>query len=138
MIAIDTSVAVNFLRGDEKAVMAVEAALKGSDAVGISTVSIFEMLHPIYHRKMARHERHVRGFFRQLRVLPLDTAGAEAAAKIMGGLLRAGKAVNALDVLIAGTAAANVAEKVVSSDRDFLEIAKVSDLEVEIISASPT
>ena len=51
----------------------------------------------------------------------------------MGALLRIGQPVNALDVLIAGTAVANGAETVLSSDADFLKIAKVSDLKVEII-----
>ena len=133
MITIDTSVAVDFLRGDQKAVSAVEAALKGSGSVGISTVSMFEILHPIHHRKLTRHEKHVRGFFRQLRVLPLDDKGAEEAARMMGGLLRTGRQVNALDVLIAGTAAASAADRIISSDRDYEEIAKVSDLKVEIL-----
>ena len=133
MIAIDTSVAIDFLRGDRRAVSAVDSALKSSGAVGISTVSMFEILHPIHHRKMTRHEKEVRGFFRQLRVLPLDAEGAEEAARMMGGLLRAGRQVNALDVLIAGAAAASAADKIVSSDGDYEEIAKVSDLKVEIL-----
>ena len=133
MIAIDTSVAVDFLRGDQRAVSAVESALKGSGSVGISTVSMFEILHPIHHRKLTRHEKEVRGFFRQLRVLPLDAEGAEEAARVMGGLLRVGRQVNALDVLIAGAAVASAADKIVSSDGDYEEIAKVSGLKVEVL-----
>ena len=37
----------------------------------------------------------------------------------MGSLLRIGQQVNALDVLIAGTAVANGAEKIISKDRDY-------------------
>ena len=93
----------------------------------------YQILHPIHHRKLQRHEKKVRGFFGQLRILELDSDGAEEAAKMMGALLRIGRQVNALDVLIAGTAAANAAEKVLSTDRDYEQIAKVSDLEVEIL-----
>jgi len=55
------------------------------------------------------------------------------AAKIMGGLMRIGQSVNALDVLIAGTAVANGAEKLLSGDRDYQRIFKVSDLKLEIV-----
>ena len=43
-----------------------------------------------------------------------------------------GKAVNSMDVIIAGIALANGAEKIVTRDKDFVEISKVSDLEVLI------
>jgi len=126
-------VAINFLRGEQRVVSAIESTLKGSDNVGITTVSVFEILQRIHHRKLQRHEKTVRGFFGQLRTLELDSEGAEEAAKMRGALLRIGRQVNALDVLIAGTAAANAAEKVLSTDRDYEQIAKVSDLEVEIL-----
>jgi len=51
----------------------------------------------------------------------------------MGSLLRIGQQVNALDVLIAGTAVAKGAEKIISKDRDYEKIAKVSDLKLEIL-----
>ncbi len=57
----------------------------------------------------------------------------EEAAKIMGGLMRIGQPVNALDVLIAGTAVANGAERLLSSDRDYEKMSKVSDLKLEFI-----
>ena len=52
---------------------------------------------------------------------------------MMGGLMRVGSQVNALDVLIAGTAVASAADRIISSDSDYEEIAKVSDLKVEIL-----
>ena len=51
----------------------------------------------------------------------------------MGSLQREGQPVNALDVMIAETALANGAERVISNDRDYEKIAKVSDLRLEII-----
>ena len=70
----------------------------------------------------------VRSFVHQLRILPLDSDAAEESARIMGSLLRIGQPVNALDVLIAGTALSNGAEKIISTDRDYGTIARVSDL----------
>lgn len=133
MIAIDTSVAVDFLRGKERSVSSVRSALRATDSVGISTVSLFELLHPIHHRKLDRQERVVKSFFHQLKLLPLDSEAAEQSAKIMGGLMRIGQSVNALDVLIAGTAVANGAEKLLSADRDYERISRVSDLKLEIV-----
>ena len=54
----------------------------------------------------------------------------------MGSLLRIGQPVNALDVLIAGTAVSNGAEKILSIDRDYEKIARVSDLKVEILKST--
>jgi len=133
LIAIDTSVAVDFLRGVKSSVFGLESAQKLTDSIGISSVSLFELLHPIHHRKLAGQERVVKSFVHQLRLLPLDSAAAEESARIMGSLLRIGQPVNALDVLIAGTAVANGAERILSRDRDYEKVAKVSDLKVEII-----
>lgn len=133
MIIIDTSVAVDFLRGRDRTVSALRSTLRASDSVGMSTVSLFELLHPIHHRKLDRQERIVKSFVHQLRLLPLDAGASEEAAKIMGGLMRIGQSVNALDVLIAGTAVTNGAEKILSADKDYEKIAKVSDIRLEVI-----
>jgi predicted nucleic acid-binding protein len=124
---------VDFLRGRDRSVSAVRSALGATDSVGISTVSFFELLHPIHHRKLDRQERIAKSFVHQLKLLPLDGQAAEESAKIMGSLMRIGRPVNALDVLIAGTAVASGAEKLLAADRDFEKIAKVSDLKLEII-----
>jgi tRNA(fMet)-specific endonuclease VapC len=133
LIAIDTSVAIDFLRGKKSSVSRLESAQKATDAICISTVSLFELLYPLYHRKLDMQEKIVRSFVHQMKVLPLDSDAANEAANIMGSLLRIGQPVNALDVLIAGTAIATGAEKVLSKDRDYEKIAKVSDLKVEIV-----
>lgn len=136
MIVIDTSVAVDFLRGKESSVSAIEHELRVADLVGISSVSLFELLHPIHHRKLSTQEKVVKSFVHQLKLLPLDSEAAEESSRIMGSLLRIGQPVNALDVLIAGTAVSNGAEKILSIDRDYEKIARVSDLKVEILKST--
>ena len=125
--------AVGFLRGQKPSVSGIGSAQEITDSVGISAVSLFELLHPIHHRKLAAQEKVVKSFVHQLRLLPFDSEAAEESAKIMGSLERIGQIVNAFDVLIAGTAVANGAEKIISTDRDYEKIAKVSDLKVEIL-----
>jgi predicted nucleic acid-binding protein len=90
-------------------------------------------LHPLRHRKLEEQERAVRSFVHQLSLLALDSEAADESAELMGSLFRIGQPVNALDVLIAGTAISNGAELVLSNDEDFQKIAKVSELKIEIV-----
>jgi predicted nucleic acid-binding protein len=122
---IDTSVTIDFLRGEKSAVSRIDSAQRTGDSIGISAVSLFELLHPLHHRKLDAQEKIVRSFVHQLRLLPLDAEAAEESARIMGSLLRIGKPVNALDVLIAGTAVSSGAEMIIAADRDYEQISKV-------------
>ena len=133
MILIDTTVAIDFLRGEKQTVSRIKSIQADADPIGISSVSLFELLHPLRHRKLEEQERAVRSFIHQLSLLALDSEAADESAEIMGSLLRIGQPVNALDVLIAGTAIANGAEMVLSNDADFEKIANISDLKLEII-----
>ncbi len=103
------------------------------DSIGISVVSLFELIHPLRHRKLDEQVRHVRSFIHQLNLLPLDSDAADESAEIMGSLLRVGQPANALDVLIAGTALSSGVGLILSKDGYFEKIGKVSDLKVEII-----
>ena len=58
----------------------------------------------------------------------LKNDAAEKSSEIMANLMTAERSVNSLDVLIAGIAIANGAEKIVTGDKDFVEISKVSEL----------
>ena len=82
---------------------------------------------------MKVQERNIRAFLRQSIVLTLDQNSAEQASRIMGSLFKLGFPINALDTLIAGIAIETGADKIVTLDRDFIQIAKVTDLDVVII-----
>lgn len=125
--------AVDFLRGRPKGVSAVQRAQGSADSVGFAAVSLFELLNPIYHRKLQSQERAVKSFAHQLRLFPFDAAAAEESAKIMGSLLRMGQPLNALDVMIAGTASANGAEELISLDEDFGKLARVTGMKIKVV-----
>lgn len=99
----------------------------------MTSISLFELLSPILHRRLLKKEKAVRAFARESLFLGLDAASTEEASRIMGSLLRIGKPINALDVLISGIAVANGADEIVTSDRDFQTIQKVANLNVTII-----
>ncbi len=67
-----------------------------------------------------------------MKILDFDMRAAEKAGEIMAHLLTQGNPVNTLDVLIAGTAITNGAERLISRDRDFEKISQVSELAVLI------
>ncbi|MGB3944128.1 MAG: type II toxin-antitoxin system VapC family toxin, partial [Methanothrix sp.] len=79
-----------------------------------------------------REEQFFRRFFSGIEILDFDMRAAEKAGAIMGRLLSQGTPVNTLDVLIAGTAITNGAERLISRDRDFEKISQVSELAVLI------
>ena len=63
-------------------------------------------------------------------LIDFDLNAAEKSSEIRAKLLSSGKAVNALDVLIAGIAIASGAEKIATREGDFEEISKVAELKV--------
>jgi predicted nucleic acid-binding protein len=65
--------------------------------------------------------------------LVLDSAATEEASKIIDALLRIGKPISGLDVLISGIAVANAADEIVTSDKDFQTIEKVANIKVTMI-----
>jgi len=82
--------------------------------------------------KAKKEEMFFRKFFCDIRVLEYDKMAAEESNSIAAKLSAIGKKVNDMDILIAGIAIANGAEKVITRDEDFREIAKITDIKVVI------
>ena len=99
----------------------------------MTSISLFELLSPIFHKRLLKREKAVRAFVRESLFLGLDAAATEEASRVMGSLLRIGKPINALDALISGIAIANGADAIVTSDRDFQTIQKVANIEVLLV-----
>ena len=132
-IVFDTSAIIDFLRRGEKTRKIVEEAQRDQNRIAATTISLFELLSPIYHKRLVREEKSIRAFARQALMLGLDFASGEESARIMGSLLRLGRPVNSLDVLISGIAVANGADTIVTSDGDFQAIQKVANIDVLLI-----
>ncbi len=123
MKLLDTTIIVGILRGDEDLEGLVEE-LSGEE-LATTVLTYFELFSRIYHRDLKREERILRNLLKLMHVLDLDEVSADRAAEIMSRLLRAGRPVNAIDVLIAGIALANGVEEVVTRDSDFEVIEKI-------------
>lgn len=126
MIVLDTSYIIDYLRG----VDAARDLVDDGDEIAITVVTYHEIMTGLKRKKSRREEKILRRFLSEIRILPFDKNAADESGSIAARLMAVGKAVNALDILIAGIAIASGAEKIITGDSDFLEIAKVSNIEV--------
>ena len=124
MIVLDTSTLIDLFRGAEQTREFI------NEDPATTVISYHEIFSGVKHRGAKKEERFFRRFFSEIEVLGLDLMAAEKSSEIMAKLLKLGIPVNSMDVLIAGIAVANGAERLVSRDQDFINIAKVSELEV--------
>ena len=126
MIVLDTSFLIDYFRG----VKATYDLVGEGDDIAVTTVTYHEILTGLKRKRSKKEEKFFRRFFSEVKILPFDVNAAEESSNIAVRLMAMGKVVNALDILIAGIAIANGADKIITRDSDFEEIAKVSDIEI--------
>ncbi len=128
MIVLDTSFLIDYFRGVEVTRNLVKDIAE--DDVAVTVITYHEVLTGLKRRKSRKEEKFFKKFFSEIRILPFDVKAAEESSSVAAKLMAVGKEVNAFDVLVAGIAIANGADKIVTRDSDFVEIAKVSDIDV--------
>lgn len=133
MIIFDTSAVIDSLKDSKEAKSVVEELERNIESVYTTVISKYELLTPVYNKGLKVEERAIRAFHRRSVVLSLDQKTAEESSRIMGGLFKPGIPVNPLDTLIAGIAIATGADKIATLDKDFIQIAKITDLDIVII-----
>lgn len=126
MIVLDTSALIDLFRGGEGTKKVI-----GGD-VATTAVNYHEIFVGIRRHKAKAEERFFRRFFSDIKVLNFDQVAAEKSSEIMGKLIARGTPVNSFDILIAGIAVSNGVEILVTRDRDFESIAKVTELNVKV------
>ena len=126
MIVLDTSFLIDYFRGVE----ATYDLVSEDDDVAVTAITYHEILTGLKRKRSKKEEKFFKRFFSEVKILPFDVKAAEESSSIAARLMAIGREVNALDILIAGIAIANGADKIITSDEDFKEIAKVSDLDV--------
>ena len=120
MIVLDTSALIDLFRGRNDILKSVD------DDMASTAVSYHEIYVGIKRQKARAEEKFFRRLFSDIKILDLDKASAERSSEIMSRLMTLGISVNAFDVLIAGIAEANGAETIITRDKDFESIAKVT------------
>ena len=126
MIVFDTSALIDLFRGKNEILNSVD-----EDMVS-TAVSYHEIYVGIKRQKARAEEKFFRRLFSDIKILDLDIASAKRSSEIMSRLMALGISVNAFDVLIAGIAESNGAEAIVTRDKDFEAIAKVTELNIKL------
>ena len=105
---------IDVLRGRKEALEIVESYF-GKERIAITVVGKYEILRVAE----SREAQFASDLLRQFCVLDFDDSAVEEMVKAYKKLVRKGKMVNELDLLVVGIASANN-EVLVTKDRDFL------------------
>lgn len=133
-VLLDTSVIIDFLRGKAEVVDSVKQ-IPQNEAIYVTAISIFELFIGIFKKGLVKEESDIRLFLSQLNIIDLDSRSAEESAKVLSLLQKGGHTVNSLDTLITGTAIANGVNSILTEDKDFKEIEKVTNIKVTLIGS---
>jgi len=117
---LDTSVIIDFLRGDEKAVALVRELFEKED-IKTTTITEYELLKHKNELKKQAAEK----FLSAATVYSFDRASAKKAALLFNKLRDSGKMFNESDLLIAGISLAND-EVLLTQDRKFSNLEEVN------------
>ena len=115
MKLLDTSVAIDYLRGTEPATNLLEEMISTGETIAATEVVRFELLAGV-----RPHERDIlESFFAVLAWVPVDEAVVRAAAELARQYRRAYRGVDDVDYLIAGTAIVLEADLLTTNVRHF-------------------
>lgn len=117
---MDTSVIIDFLRGDEKAVALVRELLEKED-IKTTTITEYELLKHKNELKKQAAEK----FLSAATVCSFDRASANKAALLFNKLRESGKMINESDLLIAGISLAND-EVLLTRDQKFSNLSEAN------------
>ncbi|MDD5256275.1 MAG: type II toxin-antitoxin system VapC family toxin [Methanothrix soehngenii] len=126
MIVLDTSALIDLFRGGEE----VKGVIGGD--VTTTIINYYEIFVGIRRYRSRTEEKFFRRFFSDIRILDFNLTAAERSSEIMARLMDLGISINAFDILISGIAVASGGETLMTKDRDFLSIAKVTELNIKV------
>ncbi len=137
MIILDSTVLIDLFKGNNVAKALIDEVNESpeDETVATTVISYYEIFTGIKHRASSKEDAFFRQFFANIEILDLDRKAAEEASEIMARLLNEGCPVKPLDVLIAGIAKANGANKIIAGDRHFECISGIVDFEIAVYNA---
>jgi len=128
LVCLDTDILVSLLKGDPKAVAVIKKLDASGQRLKTSAISAYELTKGAAISSRSKENlRLVGDMLSSIKVLLLNQRSSEVAASIYRDLMKRGKAVGELDILIAGICS-HSNESLVSNDRHFLGLEKYFDL----------
>ncbi|PIN79760.1 PIN domain nuclease [Candidatus Woesearchaeota archaeon CG10_big_fil_rev_8_21_14_0_10_34_8] len=127
MILVDSTVLIDFLRGEKTAIHAIK---EESVILYTTEINVFELVTGTYAGKKNQKE-HLERIFAMLSrmiILPLNRKATMKAGEIAGTLLKEGKRIEETDSLIAGIALSNGINTILTQNKSHYE--RISELDV--------
>lgn len=125
MRLIDTSILIDYFRGIEMA----RSIICEKEPV-VSTVSVHEILSGLKYLNNQTEGAFFRELFENINIIDFTTKAAEESSFLAAQLRRGGITINALDLMIAGTAIAHDIDEIASKDKHFYEVEKISEIKI--------
>ena len=124
----DTTLLVDFLRGDQKAINLIQKV--PSAPLFTSEINVFELIDGVYtaNWEVQPHLDKVFAMLTKMTVLPFDRKAALKAGMISGMLTKEGKKIGETDCLIAGVALANGIKEFITKNKN--HFVKINELKV--------
>jgi predicted nucleic acid-binding protein len=131
---LDTSFIIDIMAGRSEALDKLEELENSSKPISTTTISLFELWSGIELSDKPEEEKDkVKNVLASLNIYSFEEKSAKISGKIQGRMSEEGFEVVPEDSKIAGIAVRN-SEKMITKDKDFREIEKISTLEIEKIN----
>jgi predicted nucleic acid-binding protein len=131
---LDTSFIIDIMAGRSEALDKLEELENSSKPISTTTISLFELWSGIELSDKPEEEKDkVKNVLASLNIYSFEEKSAKISGKIQGKMSEEGFEVAPEDSKIAGIAIRN-SERVITRDKDFREIEKISTLEIEKIN----
>lgn len=126
MIGLDSTFIIDLLGGNPQA--ALKAQQLRNEIKVVTPLNQFEVFLGIFLRKPFKKddENAAAELFANVEVLPLTPSSAIEAARIEAELIRAGRGMSDIDILLAGTYISHGCTKIITRDKDFSRVKGLS------------
>lgn len=124
---VDSTVLIDFLRGEEKALKVINSEFK---PLYTTEINVFELITGVYARKENIKEHLIRLFsmLSGITILSLDRKASLKAGEIAGNLRKEGKMIEGTDSLIAGIALVNGVNEIITANKKHFE--RIKELKI--------
>jgi tRNA(fMet)-specific endonuclease VapC len=127
-VCLDSCFIIDILHNEPEAALKLKELEAENAALLVSAVAVYECYVGCFHRPKPNHLESLHGLLKTLRVIPLDTKIAIAAAKAQGELLQQGMPSKIIDLLIGISA---IQEDAIILTRDTDDFQKIPGLTVQ-------
>lgn len=129
MVCLDTSFAIDILRGNEKARKILDSLVSNRESVSITTPSIMELIGGLYSSpKLKKEKEEIMAFVSSLIVLSFDLESSFLAGELELDLIIRGEIIQPEDIMIASIAMGNNETLITRNTKHF---GKISGLKIK-------